>query len=274
MTDARSKNFLLRLLQGAVIGAGAILPGVSGGVLAVIFGIYRPMMEVLTHPESALRRYWRLLLPIGIGWALGFFGGGGVILLLFHHSETLATCLFIGLILGTVPDLWRGAGEHGRSKGAYFAAAVSFLVLFSLLLGVNLGSFVQMKASFFAFLFCGVLWGLSLIIPGMTSSSILMAVDLLAPMIKGITTFDPSVLIPWLLGMLSTVLLLARLISWLFKTHYSLSSHAVVGIVLSSTLIIVPTHYESALELLLCLACAALGALLAHFSGKLQVKDA
>lgn len=274
MTDARSKNFLLRLLQGAVIGAGAILPGVSGGVLAVIFGIYRPMMELLTHPESAFRRYWRLLLPIGIGWVLGFFGGGSAILLLFHHSETLATCLFIGLILGTVPALWREAGEQGRSKGAYFAAAASFLVLLLLLLGVQFGPFGQMKANFFGFLFCGVLWGLSLIVPGMTSSSILMAVDLLAPMIEGITTFDLSVLVPWLLGMLSTILLLARLISWLFRAHHTLASHAVVGVVLASTLIIVPVQYANAGEALLCLVCAVVGAVLAHFSGKLQAKDA
>ncbi|MDO4812404.1 MAG: DUF368 domain-containing protein [Eubacteriales bacterium] len=274
MAAVQPKNFILRLVQGAIIGAGAILPGVSGGVLAVIFGIYRPMMEVLTHPMSALRRYWRILLPIGIGWVLGFFGGSGVILLLFHHSETLATCLFVGLILGTVPDLWREAGERGRSKGAYFAAAASFSVLLSLLLGVQFGAFGQMKANFFGFLFCGVLWGLSLIVPGMTSSSILMAVGLLTPMIEGITTLDLSVLVPWLLGMLSTILLLARLISWLFRTHHMLASHAVVGIVLASTLVIVPVQYATVGEALLCLVCAVIGAVLAHFSGKLQTKDA
>lgn len=274
MTDARSKSFLLRLLQGAIIGAGAVLPGVSGGVLAVVFGIYRPMMETLTHPKAGLKRYRWLFLPIVLGWVAGFFGGSGVILLLFRRSETLATCLFIGLILGTVPDLWRDAGERGRSRSAYFAAAVSFLALFSLLLSVRFGSFAKMPESFFGFLFCGVLWGLSLIVPGMTSSSILMAVGLLTPMIEGITTLDLFVLVPWLIGLLGTVLLLARLVSWLFRTHHMLASHAVIGIVLASTLIIVPLQYANAGEALLCLVCASLGAVLAHFSGKLQTKNA
>ena len=273
MSKTRTKNHILRLVQGVIIGAGAILPGISGGVLAVIFGIYRPMMEVLTHPKQALRRYWRMLLPVGIGWALGFFGGSGAVLLLFNHSETLATCLFIGLILGTVPGLWREAGEQGRSRGAYFSAGLSFLVLFLLLLGVQLGSFGQMKANFFGFLFCGVLWGLSLIVPGMTSSSILMAVDLLAPMLDGITAFDLSVILPWLLGMLGTILLLARVINWLFKAHYALASHAVVGIVLASTLIIIPLSYASAGEAASCLLCAGIGAVLAHLSGKLQAAE-
>ena len=91
MKDSRIKNALVRIIQGVIIGAGAILPGISGGVLAVVFGIYRPMMEVLTHPKSALARYLPMLLSVGIGWLIGFLGGGGVILALFHQSETVAT---------------------------------------------------------------------------------------------------------------------------------------------------------------------------------------
>ena len=273
MSQMESKNFMLRLVQGAVIGAGAILPGISGGVLAVVFGIYRPMMETLTHPMAGLKQYWRLFLPIVIGWAAGFFRGSGVILLLFARSETLATCLFIGLILGTVPALWDEAGEQGRGRGAYLAAIASFLALFSLLLGVRLGSFGQMRANTLGFLFCGVLWGVSLIVPGMTSSSILMAVGLLTPMVEGIASFDPAVVIPWLIGMGSVVILLARLVNWLFKAHYAFAYHAVVGVVLASTLIIVPTCYAGAREAVLCAACAAVGVWIAYRSSKLQVKN-
>ena len=57
------KTVLLRLVQGFIIGAGGILPGISGGVLSVIFGIYRPVMEVLAHPLDGLRRHLSLLLP-------------------------------------------------------------------------------------------------------------------------------------------------------------------------------------------------------------------
>ena len=94
------KTVLLRLVQGFIIGAGGILPGISGGVLSVIFGIYRPVMEVLAHPLNGLRRHLSLLLPVGAGAILGFLCGGGLILVLFDRSEKLATCLFIGLILG------------------------------------------------------------------------------------------------------------------------------------------------------------------------------
>ena len=74
------KTVLLRLVQGFIIGAGGILPGISGGVLSVIFGIYRPVMEVLAHPLNGLRRHLSLLLPVGAGAILGFLCGGGLIL--------------------------------------------------------------------------------------------------------------------------------------------------------------------------------------------------
>lgn len=270
MKASPTKNALLRVAQGIIIGAGAILPGISGGVLAVVFGIYRPMMEVLTHPKRALARYLPMLLPVGIGWLIGFLGGGGGILALFNQSETVATCLFIGLILGTLPDLWREAGAQGRSRGSYVSMLVSFALLFAILLGVQLGSFSEMPANFGGFLFCGALWGLSFIIPGMTSSSILMAVGLLTPMIDGITRLDPAVLLPWLLGMGGVVALFARIVSRLFDRRYSLAYHAVLGIVLASTLIIVPLHYASGAELAWGLGCGVLGAVLAYFGGKLQ----
>ena len=56
MKNSRIKNGIMRIVQGIIIGAGAILPGISGGVLAVVFGIYRPAMELLTHPRRALQR--------------------------------------------------------------------------------------------------------------------------------------------------------------------------------------------------------------------------
>ena len=269
------KTFLLRLVQGFVIGAGGILPGISGGVLSVIFGIYRPVMEVLAHPLDGLRRHFFLLLPVSIGVGLGFLGGGGLILVLFASSERLATCLFIGLILGTLPSLWDEAGAQGRGGSAYLACAASFLALSAILLYAQYGAFYTMDADFPGFLFCGVLWGLSLIVPGMTSSSILMAVGLFTPMAEGITRLDMTILLPWMLGMAAVVLTLARVVNWCFQAHYPLFYHAVFGIVLASTVVIVPLHYDGARDALACLLAAALGALAAYFSARLQpAKDA
>ena len=102
MTDpykqADRERWLRDLLCGALIGAGAILPGVSGGVLAVVFDVYRPMMETLSHPGRGIRKYWHIFLPLGIGWAVGFLGLAKGISAAYALSDAATIWLFIGLI--------------------------------------------------------------------------------------------------------------------------------------------------------------------------------
>ncbi len=106
-------NWIFRVIQGALIGISAILPGISGGVLCVVFGIYEPMMALLAHPIRTFKRYSVLLLPVLIGWVLGFWGLAGVVEWLFSSSYNPAVWLFIGLIGGMVPSLFKEAGKNG-----------------------------------------------------------------------------------------------------------------------------------------------------------------
>lgn len=265
-------HILLLVVSGILIGGGAILPGISGGVLCVVFGIYQPMMELLAHPKSALPKYWRTLLPVGIGWIIGFFGFARVIEWVFGANETIGTWLFIGLILGTMPQLYREAGAKGRSTGSFVAGGIAFAALFGILLFVRLGTFPQVVPSFGWYLFAGVLWGLSLIVPGMTSSSVLMSLGLLVPLSTAIAAFDLPIIGVWLLGLAGTVLILARLVNGLFEKHFSMMYHIVLGVTLASTLIIVPVQYADAAEVLLSLLCCAIGIVIAWLLSRLETK--
>lgn len=265
-------HILLLVVSGILIGGGAILPGISGGVLCVVFGIYQPMMELLAHPKSALPKYWRTLLPVGIGWVIGFFGFARVIEWVFGANETIGTWLFIGLILGTMPQLYREAGAKGRSTGSFVAGGIAFAALFGILLFVRLGTFPQVVPSFGWYLFAGVLWGLSLIVPGMTSSSVLMSLGLLVPLSTAIAAFDLPIIGVWLLGLAGTVLILARLVNGLFEKHFSMMYHIVLGVTLASTLIIVPVQYADAAEVLLSLLCCAIGIVIAWLLSRLETK--
>jgi len=257
-------RWLLRVLQGILVGSGAILPGISGGVLCVSFGIYRPLMALLAHPLREFKTVFPQLLPVGIGWAAGFFGFARLLHLFFSADSNLAVCLFIGLIAGTVPGLVRQAGRQGRSGRDWAALAAGFGVMTAFFLLIGRAASVGVKPNAFWFVFCGVLWGLSLVIPGMTSSSTLIFLGLFEPMTAGISAFDTAVIVPMLLGITATVLLMARLINGLFERHFSLAFHAVLGIVGASTAVIVPLSYRSAGEGLACLALAAAGFLVSY----------
>ena len=274
MRRKRDRNFGIRwlrdLLCGVLIGAGAILPGVSGGVLAVVFDIYRPFMEVLTHPREAIPKYWRWFLPIGLGCAIGFLGFAKGIAAAIDVSSTVTTWLFIGLLVGTVPSLFRETGKEGRSIGSWVSMAVCAGAIFFSLFYVGKVICVTVEPNFWWYNFCGALWGMSLVIPGLTSSSVMMALGLYQPMLEGLARLDFLVLSACLPGMVLTILLLARLVSWFFRKHYSIAFHGIFGIVLASTLVIIPTSYVGAWEIVLSAVCCIGGFLLAYFMARLD----
>lgn len=262
------KNFIC----GAAIGGGAILPGVSGGVLCVVFGVYRSIMELFSHPIRALKKNWRMFLFVGVGWLFGFWIFAKVIEFLFAKSEVMATWLFIGLIIGTIPSVYKEAGKQGRSKGSFVSAFVAFAALTSLLTYVQYGEFVQVTPGFGWYVFSGALWGISIVVPGMTSSSILMSLGLYENLNSGIADFNMGVILPWILGMAVTALLLARLVNYFFEKYYSYAFHAVVGIVLASTVVIIPLHYNNILQFLAGILFGAAGFIIAYLSDKMDLK--
>lgn len=264
-----AEHWLRNLLCGVLIGVGAILPGVSGGVLAVVFGIYQPFMEVLTSPRRALPKYWRWVPPLVIGWIAGFLGFAKGLSTAFILSETVTTWLFIGLIAGTVPALFREAGREGRHVSSWISFALCAAAVFAGLYYISRVAGIQVKPGFWSYNFCGVLWGMGIVIPGMTSASVMMALGLYQPILEGLARLDLLVLSASLPGLGLTVLLLARLMRWFLREHYAAAFHGILGIVAATTLVILPREYGPGEAALSALCCAG-GCLLAYLLARLE----
>ena len=233
------KLFLIRLFQGALIGLGAVLPGISGGVLCVVFGIYKPIMELLSNPFKALKKHARMLLPVLIGLVIGFLGVAKILGFLLNRYPDASVCVFVGLILGMLPSLFRESRKKCVSGKDYIALGVAFVIVLALLLTLQFVS-VTITPNVGWYLFCGFCLALSIIAPGMSFSTLLMPLGLYTPFIDGIGNFDFSVLIPGGIGALVTVILFARLVNYLLNRYYSTISHAIIGIVIAATLPIIP----------------------------------
>lgn len=269
--------WLLRVVHGALIGAGAILPGISGGVLCVLFGIYRPMMALLAHPFRTFRTYYKLFIPVLIGWLIGFLALAGLVNLLMEASSAIAVSLFIGLIVGMIPSLYRDAGRFGHGKTGWLSLGISFAVLFAILLYLQRGVEVNIEGNIGWFFFCGVVWGLSLVVPGLSSSSILIFLGLYQEMTAGIARFDLAVLLPLIIGVLCTALLSARFVNNLFEKHHTVAYHAILGVVIASTILIIPLSFRGIGEILFSVLCAVIGFLAAwgmdKYGDKVKLKD-
>lgn len=245
------RSWPVRIAQGALVGGGAILPGVSGGVLCVAFGFYRPMMELLSHPLKSFKKHYRLFVPFIIGWLLGFWGLARITELLFSVSSSAAVSLFAGLVAGTLPQLFGEASEGGVRKSSYIGMTLSAFLMFTLLSVLKSGDAAAIAPNIGWFIFCGVVWGLSLVVPGLSSSSILIFLGLYEPMASGIADLKPDVILPLIGGIVITVGLSARIVDALFQKYSQFTSFTVLGIVLSSTLLILPTSFASPEDVLI-----------------------
>ena len=232
-------QIFMRIFQGALIGLGAVLPGISGGVLCVVFGIYKPVMELLSNPIKHFRTHLPRLIPVIIGMGIGFLGVANLLSFFLDRYPDQSVCLFIGLITGMLPSLWREAGEQGRTRGSYVAMAVAFIIVTVLLASLNIFS-VRIEPGFGWYLFCGFCLALSVIAPGMSFSTLLMPLGLYTPFVDGIGHLDMGVCIPGGVGALVTVICLAKAVNSLFENCYSLAFHAIVGIVVAATVMIIP----------------------------------
>ena len=267
-------RLIQRLLQGMLIGLGAVLPGISGGVLCVVFGIYKPVMELLSSPFKNFKTHVPKLLPVIVGAAVGFLGIANLLSFFLEQYPDPSVCLFVGLIIGMMPSLFREAGEQGRSKGSFIALAVAFAAVLSLLLGLNMLS-VSIEPSFGWNIFCGVCVALSVIAPGMSFSTLLMPLGLYTPFVNGLGHLDMGVILPGALGAIVTVIAFAKAIDLLFKRYYSVAFHAIVGIVIAATIMIVPDTFAQALvPNLICLVVGIIAALaLDKFNSRFPKED-
>lgn len=232
-------RILLHLLQGALIGLGAVLPGISGGVLSVVFGVYKPLMELLSDPGRNYKTHLPRLSPYLLGYAIGFMGVANLLAYFLEKYPVPSVCLFVGLIAGMLPSLWREAGLYGRSKGSLVSLGLSMAVIFALLISLNTAS-ISITPNFSWYLFCGFCLALSIIAPGMSFSTLLMPLGLYTSFVDGIGHLTPDVIIPAGIGAVITFLCLPKAVNSLFDSHYSLAFHGIMGIVIAATIMTIP----------------------------------
>ena len=262
---------LLYAVKGAIVGVGAILPGISGGVLCVAFGIYKPIMDLLTHPAKALGQHYRMLIPFLLGWAAGFVFLANGVKFTFGYAPAMSLMLFFGLICGTVPGLFQASEKNGPHKSwTPFVLALALAYLLFQILENSVST--RIAPSFLSFVLSGLLWGLSLIVPGLSSSSILIFLGLYEPLTAGIGALELSIIVPFLIGIVSTVLLFARLMTMLFEKHYTCVTQIILGFVVASALKILPASFGGYVEFLISLVCFAVGFLIAYAMERAQNK--
>jgi putative membrane protein len=233
-------DWIIRFFEGILVGVGFITPGLSGGVLAVVFGIYEPLMRFLGNLRENFLKNVIYFLPVGLGGIIGVVAFSAVVDYAFSNYPAQFTWLFIGFIAGTFPSLFKTSGKQGRESWHWILLVVVAAGTLFLMRWLDNIQGIQLQPSFGNWVMSGALIGLGVVVPGMSPSNFLIYLGLYQPMAAGIRSLELGVILPLFLGGLFCVLLFARLVAWLFKEYYALMYHLILGIVVGSTIVIIP----------------------------------
>ncbi len=240
------KEKLILVAKGFIIGIANIIPGVSGGTLAITLGIYEKLIEAISHFLSNFKENIKFLVPVGLGIILSLLLLSNVIGYSLDHFPVPTVFFFIGLILGGIPMLMKKVkGEYQKASNLIiflimFVAVASFAFLKS---GSNVVSFENMDLMKYIMLFvAGVIAAGTMVIPGISGSFMLMLMGYYEPIINTIRSLthleniagNILILFPFGIGVLIGIILVAKIIEYLLKKFEIKTYFAILGFVLAS----------------------------------------
>lgn len=257
------KSILYRMACGIAIGIGGVLPGVSGGILAISLGVYEKMMLAVGNFFSNFKANLRYLLPIVIGGGAGILLTSNVLDILIARYEAPLLALFCGLVLGSVPELAQEVRRSGPIRPKHILAAalgLGFILLFAFGEASATGGRSAAELTIPVSLLSGAVLAFGVVIPGISSSFILIYLGLYSAVIGVLAgIFDLSelfsggltaawarfsnIFVPLLfmtIGFGLCALLIVKLVNYMMKKHHAASYAAIAGFVLGSVTLIVP----------------------------------
>jgi putative membrane protein len=244
-------NRLKLIAKGFCVGSADVVPGVSGGTMAFILGIYPQLINAIKSFDSEWvkmilslnikgiinRPHFSFLIPLGIGAVLAILFFTRIVSLPTYirtHPEIIYG-LFFGLVLGSIVLLFRHLGASLLLRRALY-----------LFIGIFFGGFIVTLVpastpddSWFIFL-CGAIAISAMILPGISGSFILLMMKKYAYIFNAIGHFDFSIIIPFAFGIITGVILFSRILSYLLKTFYQQTILFITGILIASLYVIWP----------------------------------
>ena len=236
-------NFFNIFFKGILIGAGAILPGVSSGVLCVIFGIYENLINCFFNFFNNLKSNFKFLFPIVSGALVGIIIFGNILKYLFFAYPIQIKYIFIGLILGSLPSLIKECTSKNKFKPYYL-----LFTLFSLLIGIFLVLLEKNlpltsstnKFSFLFLVFSGFLMSAGVVIPGVSSTLILMLLGIYEFYIDAISSLYLPFLLPLAIGLFIGAIIFMKITQFLLDKFYTQTFFTIIGFTIGSIFVLYP----------------------------------
>ncbi|MCI8759788.1 MAG: DUF368 domain-containing protein [Clostridia bacterium] len=245
-------KFLLDTLKGIAIGSGAILPGISSGVFCVIFGLYEKLIDSILNFFNDVKTNLKFLFPLVIGAGIGIVLFGNLLNYSLYQFPIQTKSIFIGLILGSIPALLKEINKKQTFKPCYW-----FFFLFALIIGIscifgeNIVAIQTLEnASFLYLVLGGFLMSIGIVVPGVSSTIILMLLGIYPIYLSSVSTLHFPVLIPILIGVIIGGFCFLKLTNFLLTRFYGPTFYCIIGFTVGSIFVLLPT-FSSSLDVII-----------------------
>ena len=222
-----------RFFKGIIVGLGGVAPGLSGSVLLIIFGLYQKTLEALGSILKDFRKNLRFLAPLVAGMFLGVLLFSKLIDFFLNTYEMPTRFCFLGLILGTLPMVWKEVRKEGFSRRYYVVIALA-AVFGTWFFTVNPNAFPQVTdPNLLQKLLLGVAVAATAIVPGVDPAVFLSTLGFYEMYVAALADVNLSVLIPMVGGLAVGAVAISFTMSQLFRRFYTASFSVIFGIFLS-----------------------------------------
>ncbi|MGL4308495.1 MAG: DUF368 domain-containing protein [Cetobacterium sp.] len=235
----------LNILKGILIGIANVLPGVSGGTLAVMLGIYDKLTEAVGNflivPIKEKITYSKFLIQIAIGAAIGILLFARIIEFSYLNYPKITTIIFVILMLPSIPFIIKGENIKNRSNILSLIAGILFTIGFlALTYFIGEETIEASKNIIFSFsygiklFFCGLIAAGAMIIPGISGSLLLLILGEYYNILSFISSFNILPLIFFGAGTGIGLIFFSKIINILLNKYRSFTLFFIVGIILVS----------------------------------------
>lgn len=231
------KKFLYGILCGFCLGISVFAPGISGSVMAIILGIYDELLDIVANPFKNFKKNVKFLIPMGIGAVLSFVLFVVLFSYLFETYEKATYMLFIGLIAGNLPVVYKEARQVKFRP--YFIIGTVLTAVFACWMGILSNMTVApeggvQSAGVWYLGLVGGVSGFASLIPGMSVSMILIVMNAYEALLTAVKSLD--ILTVGVVGcaFVLAMVISSRLIRWVFAKFTGFANFMVLGFLIGS----------------------------------------
>ncbi|MFS0725405.1 DUF368 domain-containing protein [Paenibacillus sp. 1P07SE] len=268
------------LLRGFAMGTTDLIPGVSGGTLAVILGIYYRLLEAISGLFSKdWKRHWGFVVPLGIGMLAAIVSLSRLIEYLLEHHYAATQFFFMGLILGVLPMLIRQADVRRNFSGKHVIVLIAGLLLMASMAFLSGDKDADPQTtltlwSTIRLFFSGWLASLAMLLPGVSGSFVLLLIGAYPTAINALSTFNFPIIFAIGFGVLAGFFFSSKGIRYLLATYPHMTYAVMIGLITGSVFVIFPGFVSGAGAFVVCLATFFAGLFIAMYFGSVRREPA